>query len=78
MQPIPTPTITPIAQQWLQARDARSDRVKGALLSNIDGHRNVVELESFARAMGLEPGALERLRREGLIELMSDGPGPRP
>jgi hypothetical protein len=45
------------------------DPVKRALLSSIDGHRNVIELESFARAMGLEADALERLRCEGLIDL---------
>lgn len=30
---------------------------------------NVIELETFARAMGLEPGAQERLRGEGPIDL---------
>ena len=69
MNPLPIPTKTPMAHQWLEARDAKGDRVKRALLSNIDGHRNVIELESFARAMGLEPDALERLRGEGLIDL---------
>ena len=43
-----------MAYQWLEARAAKGDRVKRALLSGIDGHRNVIELESFARAMGLE------------------------
>lgn len=72
MNALPTPTKTPMAHQWLEARDARdakSERVKRALLSRIDGHRNVIELESFARAMGLEPDALQRLRFEGLIDL---------
>lgn len=69
MNALPTPTRTPMALQWLAARDARSDRVKRVLLANIDGHRNVIELESFARAMGLEHDALERLRGEGLIDL---------
>ncbi len=79
MNTLPTPTKTPMALQWLEARDARdprnfrdadkSERVKRALLSNIDGHRNVIELESFARAMGLAPDALQRLRGEGLIDL---------
>lgn len=53
---------TPKALRWLDARDAKSDSVKRALLSSSDSHRNVIELESFARAIGLEPGALERLR----------------
>ena len=69
MNPLPIPTKSPRAHQWLEARDAQGDRVKRALLSGIDGHRNVIELESFARAMGLEPDALERLRGEGLIDL---------
>ncbi len=70
MNALPTPTKTPLALQWLHTGgDARSERVKRALLSNIDGHRNVIELESFARAMGLRPDALEQLRIEGLIRL---------
>jgi hypothetical protein len=69
MEALPTPTRTPFAQQWLQAGSAQRDRAKWALLSQIDGHRNVVELESVARAMGLDSGVLERLRCEGLIDL---------
>ena len=69
MNALPVPTKTPMALQWLEACEAKPDRVKRALLSSIDGHRNVIELESFARAMGLEPDALERLRGEGLIDL---------
>ena len=41
-------------------------QLRRALLANVDGHRNVIELESFARAIGLQPDVLERLRREGL------------
>lgn len=69
MTPLPTPMQTPLAHHWLSDHDARSERVKRALLTNVDGHRNVIELESFARAMGLAPDALEQLRREGLIDL---------
>jgi hypothetical protein len=69
MNALPVPTKTPMALQWLEASDANGDPVKRALLSSIDGHRNVIELESFARAIGLEADALERLRREGLIDL---------
>ena len=69
MNPPPVPVQTPKAIHWLSALDTQNDRVRRALLSNIDGHRNVIELESFARAMGLESDALERLRREGYIEL---------
>jgi len=63
-----TPSRTPIAQQWLQQGDARLGPIRSALLSTVDGHRNVIELESIARAMGLEPTALERLRQLGLID----------
>lgn len=69
MESLPTPTRTPKAHQWLDTREAGGDRVKRALLGSIDGRRNVIELESFARAMGLEPDALDRLRVEGLIDL---------
>lgn len=62
-------THTAATRQWLLHPDARIDRVRQALLSTIDGHRNVIELESVARAMGLEPGALDDLRRQGFIEL---------
>lgn len=69
MESLPTPTRTPKAGQWLDTREARGDRVKRALLSGVDGRRNVIQLESFARAMGLDPDALDRLRMEGLIDL---------
>jgi hypothetical protein len=71
MSPLPIPTQTPKALQWLSVHDAGTDRMRRALLANIDGHRNVIELESFARAMGLEADALERLRRDGLIDVTS-------
>lgn len=70
MNPLPTPSRTPMAVRWLQY-DVSSDRVKRALLSSVDGHRNVIELESVARALGLQADALERLRLEGLIDLSS-------
>ena len=66
---LPTPIHTPTAAAWLESRVANDDRLNRALLANIDGHRNVIELESFARAIGLEPDALERLRQQGLIYL---------
>ena len=68
MRQLPTPSKTPLAIRWLEA-DVSSDRVRRALLSSIDGHRNVVQLESVARALGLEADALERLRGEGFIDL---------
>ncbi len=68
MNALPTPMQTAVARQWLAARDTRLDRVQQALLSTIDGHRNIVELESVARAMGLAPATFEQLRRQGLID----------
>jgi len=69
---------TAVARQWLQSPDTRNDPVRRAFLSTIDGHRNVVELESVARAMGLDAGVLDDLRQQGLIELTAAavaGPG---
>ena len=67
MNRLPTPIQTAVARQWLEARDTRLDRVERALLATIDGHRNIVELESVARAMGLAPATFEQMRRQGLI-----------
>jgi len=71
MNPLPTPRQTGIAVQWLASREAASERVKRVLLSHVDGHRNVIELESFARAMGLDGDALEQMRQQGLIDLLN-------
>jgi hypothetical protein len=68
VNPVPVPVQTAKAFQLLDGCVAEIDRIRRVLLANIDGHRNVVELESFARAMGLESDALLRMRREGLIE----------
>ena len=71
MNTLPTPTQTHVAVQWLASREATTNHVKRALLSHVDGHRNVIQLESFARAMGLDPDALEQLRHQGLIDLLN-------
>jgi hypothetical protein len=68
MQHLPTPALTTIARQWLTMKDAKLDRIQQALLATVDGHRNIIELESVARAMGLAPSTLETMRQEGLIE----------
>ena len=68
MSNLPTPTRTQAGRLWLDAHDHRLDRVRHALLSTIDGRRNIVELESVARAMGLAPATFEQLRRQGLID----------
>lgn len=68
---LPTPIKTARASEWLMSQDATKNRLQAALLSNVDGHRNVVELESFARALGLEPEAIDCLRRQDFIQLLS-------
>ena len=68
MNRLPTPIQTAVARQWLEARDTRLDRVERALLATIDGHRNIIQLESVARAMGLAPATFEQMRRHGLID----------
>jgi hypothetical protein len=68
MDRLPIPVQTPTARQWLARRDAQLDPVERALLAAIDGRRNVIELESVARAMGWGAHALDALRQRGLIE----------
>lgn len=72
MNPAPAPTLKPAAVLWLRSTAVDRERVKRALLSNIDGHRSVIELESFARAMGLREDALRLLKQQGLIELHAE------
>ena len=72
MDRLPSPHITPLATRWLQYRDSRLNKAEYALLQAIDGRRNVIELESVARALGLRPGALDLLRRAGLIQFVED------
>lgn len=70
-EPIADANENPLAHQWLQARDPAADRTKHLLLASIDGRRNVVELESLARELGLAPDVLEQLRDDGMIDLSS-------
>jgi hypothetical protein len=67
MDPLPAPVITPLAQAWLEGHWQSADLPQRVLFQTIDGHRNVVELESLARALGLRPDALEVYRQAGLI-----------
>jgi hypothetical protein len=69
MDQLLVPVKTSFGRQSLQRRDCTIDRIQRALLASDDGHRNVIELESFARALGLAPEALEQLRRQGLIDM---------
>ena len=68
MDRLPTPAQTSAARRLLTRSDVPLDRLERALLATIDGRRNVIELESIARAMGLGSSALESLRSRGLIE----------
>lgn len=52
------------------------DRLERALLSDVDGHRSVIELESLARALHLGPGAIERLCSLGLVAFAPEDPRP--
>ena len=72
MNPLSTPTQTPVARQWLGRPVASLDRYHQALLATVDGRRNIVQLESVARAIGLEAVALEHLREQGLIDFPED------
>lgn len=72
MPSISSPIQTPIARQWLEHPDATLDRVHLALLTTVNGHRSVVELESVARAMGLDPDVLHRLRRGGFVSFAEE------
>ena len=74
MNTLPAPRLRPLALRWLETTAADAEQVKRALLSTIDGHRSVVELESFARAMGLCYDALWLLEAQGLIELWEGDP----
>jgi hypothetical protein len=62
---------TETAQQRTRRTDVEMD-IRRTLLAKVDGRRNLIELESFARALGLAPSALEELRRRGLIHLSPD------
>ena len=68
MNPVAIPTQTAKALQPLGGRVTESDRIRSVLLANIDGHRSVIELKSFARALGLEFDELSRSLREGRID----------
>ena len=67
MDRLPSPIVTPVALDWLERGDHRLNMPQRALLRAIDGRRNIIELESVARALGLRADALETLRGAGLI-----------
>jgi hypothetical protein len=76
MERLPTPVLTSRARHFLAWEVPEVDRVHRALLSTVDGHRNVIELESVAKAMGLPETTLSDLRAQGLLKW--DGAGDRP
>ena len=55
MERLPTPVLTSRARFCLQWDDPELDRVHQALLSTIDGHRNVIQLESVVEGDGTCP-----------------------
>lgn len=57
------PTLTDATASRIDTRE----RIERALLSDADGHRAVVELDIFVRAMGLDAAAVEHLRDLGLL-----------
>ncbi|MDQ2736108.1 MAG: hypothetical protein M3Y55_14230 [Pseudomonadota bacterium] len=73
IQEIPAPSVTALALDWLDADDERLGRAQRVLLQTIDGRRNVIQLESVARALGLQDDALARLCQRGLIRLPTTG-----
>src|SRR5262249_33834816 len=72
MNRLTTPSITPLARDWLEREDDRLDVARRVLLGTIDGQRNIIELESVARALGLPFDAMQTLRVAGLVQF-SDG-----
>jgi hypothetical protein len=46
MNELPTPTLTAVARRWLDLEVPQLDRTRRALLSTVDGRRNVIQLES--------------------------------
>ena len=72
MDQLSAPAVTGLALDWLESEDQRLDRAQKALLQTIDGRRNVIELESVARALGLRTDALETLRLAGLIRMAQE------
>ena len=77
MDRLPIPVQTPTAVEWLTRRDARLHPIERVLLATIDGRRNVIELESVARALGLSGAALDGLQLRGLIEFPRGTPSQR-
>jgi len=62
-----SPRKTPLAREWLDARDHRLDRARRALLITVDGRRSGHELTALAEGLGLGREAIHDLHREGLI-----------
>lgn len=68
MKNLPQPVLTKHALCHLASREAELDRAHRAFLSTVDGQRNVVELESVAKAMGLPERTLGELRERGWLK----------
>jgi hypothetical protein len=72
MDRLPAPSLTSLALEWIKTKDERLNLPQRILLSAINGRRNVVELESMGRALGLKVDAIEALRQAGLIRFTQD------
>jgi hypothetical protein len=72
MDRLPAPSLTPLAHQWIHTKDERLNLPQRILLGTIDGQRNIVELESVARALGMKVHAIETRRQAGLISFSQD------
>lgn len=76
MERLPTPVLTSWARHFMEWEHSKVDRVRRAWLATVDGHRNVIELESVAKAMGLPESTLGDMRAQGLVNWDSSGESP--
>jgi len=68
MERLPQPVLTSHARRCLEWEHSDIDRIHRALLSTVDGRRNVIQLESVAKAMGLPEQTLDQLREQGWVD----------
>lgn len=75
MERLPNPVLTLRARHFLEWQH-NEDLVRRALLTTVNGDRNVIELESVAKAMGLPASTLDDMRAKGLVNWDSTGERP--
>jgi len=76
MEHLPRPVLTLRARHFLEWQHDEVDLVRRALLTTVNGNRNVIELESVAKAMGLPASTLDDMRAQGLVNWDSTGERP--